>query len=443
MKKIFIFSLFIFLFSLFFVKAVPSAYAATITCGPDSRYGETWTCDIKCGGTNGCFQTKACGSTLGSCITITATETTKCGATCTTSTYTCTDTPGQSCNDVTCATDGAPVGTGTCPPTRRFCCKPSLCANQAQGASCMPATVCSTTGGSPIGTFDCTGTNNTCCKPATAQPPPSPSTCAGTCESSGICTEQGGTISQTSDCGSVICCTGGGTIIQCPTCGDLILKGDGSGVLGCYSTARGPFVRSPTTTSCPNLGGQSLSCNGTGTSGGCKTDSADVTHPACMQCPAGYDTFWNCPFRVGDIPASETCCKRSGLWPLVSYDLKPLVSCSEASCTIPGGCPEGDYEFKCVVGSTCETAIGKLETTPGGFINDLFTRVLGIVGGIAVLLIIISGYRLMASQGNPEKVQGAKEQLTAAIVGLLFVIFSLVILQVIGYDILRLPGFGN
>ena len=48
----------------------------------------------------------------------------------------------------------------------------------------------------------------------------------------------------------------------------------------------------------------------------------------------------------------------------------------------------------------------------------------------------------MISQGNPEQVKGAREQLTAAIIGLLFIIFSLVILQVIGFNILRIPGFG-
>jgi hypothetical protein len=41
---------------------------------------------------------------------------------------------------------------------------------------------------------------------------------------------------------------------------------------------------------------------------------------------------------------------------------------------------------------------------------------------------------------NPEKIQVAKDNLTSAIVGFLFVVFSLVILQVIGYDILRIPG---
>jgi hypothetical protein len=47
----------------------------------------------------------------------------------------------------------------------------------------------------------------------------------------------------------------------------------------------------------------------------------------------------------------------------------------------------------------------------------------------------------MVSRGNPEQVQQAREQFTAAIVGLMFIIFSLVILQSIGFDILQLPGF--
>ena len=45
------------------------------------------------------------------------------------------------------------------------------------------------------------------------------------------------------------------------------------------------------------------------------------------------------------------------------------------------------------------------------------------------------------SRGNPDKVNDAKEQLTAAIVGLLFIIFSLVFLEFIGLDILGIPNF--
>ncbi len=46
----------------------------------------------------------------------------------------------------------------------------------------------------------------------------------------------------------------------------------------------------------------------------------------------------------------------------------------------------------------------------------------------------------MTSQGKPETLQQGRDQLIAAIVGLLFLIFSFVLLQTIGVDILKLPG---
>lgn len=82
-----------------------------------------------------------------------------------------------------------------------------------------------------------------------------------------------------------------------------------------------------------------------------------------------------------------------------------------------------------------------ISTDPAGFVKSIMGLLLGVSGGIAVLLIIVSGYKFMASRGNPEALQGAREQLISAIVGLLFIIFSLAILQIIGFDILHIPGF--
>lgn len=91
-----------------------------------------------------------------------------------------------------------------------------------------------------------------------------------------------------------------------------------------------------------------------------------------------------------------------------------------------------------------DTGLGiSIDPTPEGFIKSLFGILLSTSGGIALLLIIVSGYRLIASQGNPEKVQAAKETLTSAIIGLVFIIFSLSILQLIGVDILHIPGFSR
>lgn len=106
----------------------------------------------------------------------------------------------------------------------------------------------------------------------------------------------------------------------------------------------------------------------------------------------------------------------------------------------PPPCSQWDAQKqKCLAVST---GLGiDIATEPVNFVKSIFGIILSLSGGIALLLIIYSGYKLMLSQGNPEKVQEAKETLTAAIVGLLFIIFSLVILQVIGVDILKIPGF--
>ncbi len=55
---------------------------------------------------------------------------------------------------------------------------------------------------------------------------------------------------------------------------------------------------------------------------------------------------------------------------------------------------------------------------------------------VGVLLIIYSGYALMTSEGNPQKVQQSQEQLTAAILGIIFILLSAAILRVIINSIL-------
>src|SRR3989344_3818193 len=86
------------------------------------------------------------------------------------------------------------------------------------------------------------------------------------------------------------------------------------------------------------------------------------------------------------------------------------------------------------------TAIGLINVSAEGFVNSLFRFVLVIAGFGAIIIIIYSGYVLATSQGNKEKIAAARETLTSAILGLLFIIFSIVILEIIGVDILRIPG---
>lgn len=88
------------------------------------------------------------------------------------------------------------------------------------------------------------------------------------------------------------------------------------------------------------------------------------------------------------------------------------------------------------------TALGCVESTLGGFVkNTLLGWGIGLAGVVAMLCIIYSAFMMQISSGNPEKIKKAKERLTACIVGLLLIIFSVFILKLIGVDILQIPGF--
>lgn len=111
---------------------------------------------------------------------------------------------------------------------------------------------------------------------------------------------------------------------------------------------------------------------------------------------------------------------------------------TERSCieSFTSDCPRG--------GRGINTALGCIPTeNTTEFVKWFLRWAIGIAGGIAFLLILSSGFQIMTSSGNPEKLKGGQEQLTAAISGLLLIIFSVFLLRLIGVDILKLPGFGN
>lgn len=117
---------------------------------------------------------------------------------------------------------------------------------------------------------------------------------------------------------------------------------------------------------------------------------------------------------------------------LRSTQKAPPPPCASPFVDISGNCPK------------VKTGLGiDIDTSPEGFVKDIFSIILGVSGGIALLLIIYSGFQLMAARGEPEMLQAARDQLVSAIIGLIFIIFSLVILETIGVDVLRIPGFGR
>jgi len=94
----------------------------------------------------------------------------------------------------------------------------------------------------------------------------------------------------------------------------------------------------------------------------------------------------------------------------------------------------------CKSGKGVQTALGCIPTDPLELVKWAFPFLLGLGGISAFGLIIFSGIRILTSAGNPETIQGAKETITSAVTGLLFIILSLFLLRLIGIEILGLPG---
>ena len=98
---------------------------------------------------------------------------------------------------------------------------------------------------------------------------------------------------------------------------------------------------------------------------------------------------------------------------------------------------------KCGGGASGEidTAIGCIPTNFTLLFDKFFKLGIGIAGGTAFLLILFGGFQILTSSGNPEQLAAGRELVTSAITGLLMIIFSVFLLQVIGVDILGIPGF--
>ncbi|QQS39086.1 hypothetical protein IPM62_00495 [Candidatus Woesebacteria bacterium] len=95
------------------------------------------------------------------------------------------------------------------------------------------------------------------------------------------------------------------------------------------------------------------------------------------------------------------------------------------------GCPDAHIN----------TAIGCIPVgSESAFAIFILRWGLRIAGGIALVLMAYAGIILTTAAGNPQKVQGGKELLTAAIAGLLMVIFSAFILRLVGINILGIPN---
>lgn len=116
------------------------------------------------------------------------------------------------------------------------------------------------------------------------------------------------------------------------------------------------------------------------------------------------------------------------------------VDCKKepGKCTSAGGTQCDDKDPK---NPGIATAIGCIHTSPVEFVKDTLKFVIGISGGLAFLMMLLGAFQMLTSAGNPETLQAGRDRFQSAIIGLLFVIFAVMLLRIIGVDILGLGQF--
>jgi len=142
-------------------------------------------------------------------------------------------------------------------------------------------------------------------------------------------------------------------------------------------------------------------------------------------------------------PNESDCRRNQGGTPIGETDgcYYPETCCCGRVSQTPFPLPTIPAGLLCNGDTGISSAIGCIPTTDiNAFVGFFLPWAIGIGGGISFLLILLAGFIITTSAGNPDKVKAGKELLTAAVSGLLLIIFSLFILELFGVRIFRIPG---
>ncbi len=76
-----------------------------------------------------------------------------------------------------------------------------------------------------------------------------------------------------------------------------------------------------------------------------------------------------------------------------------------------------DAKVQCLDGVTCGTGLPTVSADQGS-LSIVLQLLFGIVGGVAVIIIIVAAMSMIAAQGDPQKVATARQTIIFAAVGL-------------------------
>lgn len=191
-----------------------------------------------------------------------------------------------------------------------------------------------------------------------------------------------------------------------------------------------------------------LVCSGT-TSDSCILSNGNYIYDASVFVDAGNPNIYQCKkcYQPGEL--IETFAGNSAKPGYVGFcfggtlDKRPLINGSvtdslEYYLTDAANKPA---LASCKASGGIYTAIGCVDPSPIGLITGLIRISLGVVGGIALLQMVYIG--IMYQLGDEGKIKEARSRLIATITGVAVLIFSILILRIIGVNVLDILPAGS
>jgi len=104
--------------------------------------------------------------------------------------------------------------------------------------------------------------------------------------------------------------------------------------------------------------------------------------------------------------------------------------------------PGHQYTFLGCLGGSTGFTVGE-GSSAGPVVQSILKIVFSIVGGIAFLYLLYGSFIIATSQSDPERLNYGRRLITGAIIGLVFALSSVLIMNFIATNILKVPGFGE
>lgn len=74
------------------------------------------------------------------------------------------------------------------------------------------------------------------------------------------------------------------------------------------------------------------------------------------------------------------------------------------------------------------------------FASNILNYIFGAAGFALLIYLVLGGFQLMTSQGDPKAIQSAQSKITSAVIGFIIVIIAFLLVRLIG-RLFGIPGF--